>query len=260
MFFWELRKEIKVRKFPHFYVGTSGWSYRHWVGKFYPEDLKSHQFFQYYARHFSAVELNSSFYHLPREATVRNWLQKSPEEFRFCVKLSRFITHQKKLVEFQEPLERFFTIFHPLQPKMGPVLIQLPPSLAFETERLQPFLKYLQEYYSPYRFAVEARHKSWDSREVAEFLGRYEVALVYADSGGRFPTFDYPVTEFAYFRFHGPGRLYASNYSREQLAEFAEKIRELLEEGKAVWAFFNNDVGGYAVENAQMLQELVNGD
>jgi len=241
----------------NFYVGTSGWSYRHWAGRFYPEELKSYQYFDYYCQHFNAVELNSSFYHLPREVTVRNWLQKSPVDFRFCVKLSRFITHQKKLLEFHEPTKRFFDIFQPLQPKMGPVLIQLPPSLVFEEDRLREFLEYLHQHHPDYQFAIEARHKSWDSREVAHFLQQFDVALVFADSGGRFPTFDYPVTSFVYFRFHGPGRLYASDYETEQLQGYAQKIRHLLEQGKKVWAFFNNDVGGYAVENARTLRHLV---
>lgn len=243
-----------------FYVGTSGWSYKHWSGVFYPPEVKPARYLEFYMIRFRAVELNSSFYHLPLPRTVENWFKRSPEDFRFCPKLSRFITHRKKLKEVAEPLMRFFEVFEPLKPRMGPVLIQLPPSFVFDPDVLGGFFAILTKNYRMYQFALEARHQSWDSEEVARFLGGYRVALVIADSGGRFPTLRYQTAPFFYYRFHGPGTLYASDYSEVQLREYAATIREQLNTGFPVWAFFNNDVGGYAVKNALTLRKMVAGE
>ena len=239
------------------YIGTSGWSYPHWVGKFYPQDMKSHQFFLFYTRHFNTVEINSSFYHLPRKTTTENWFKRSPENFRFCPKLSRFITHQKKLINVEEPLHNFFEVFAPLKPKMGPILVQLPPGLKYSEGLLRNFLEILKSHYADFQFALEVRNESWNTSYVANILREYQVAFVAAHSGGRFPYMEFDTAPFVYYRFHGPGHLYASNYPEDMLNEFARKIRRQLAAGKTVWGYFNNDVGGYAIENARRLIELV---
>jgi uncharacterized protein YecE (DUF72 family) len=241
------------------HVGTSGWSYRHWLGVFYPEGLKPAKFLEFYAEHFDCVELNASFYRLPNEATVQNWAKRTPENFKFCLKLSRLITHQRRLAGVEEPLATFFGRFRPLEEtrKLGPVLVQLPPSLRFDPELAKRFFALLNARYSNCRFALEARHTSWFIDEALELLKRHRIAHVIAHSGGRFPSCEAVTTDFVYMRFHGPGELYASNYPDEMLAEFAKEIAGWLQEGLDVWAFFNNDVGGYAVRNALRLRELV---
>ncbi len=238
-----------------YYIGTSGWSYRHWVGPFYPNDLKPPQFLEYYMRYFPTVEINSTFYHLPKPATVENWFKRSPAHFRFCPKLSRWITHQKKLVGVEEALERFFELIQVLKPKLGPVLIQLPPSLKFDSSLLENFLNLLRRHYSDYQFAIEPRHSSWDAPECRQILSDFQVALVCAHSGKRFPYFNYQTAPFVYYRFHGPDRLYASDYPPEMLREFADRMCQQARAGATVWAFFNNDYQGFAVRNARQLME-----
>lgn len=240
-----------------FHVGTSGWSYRHWLGVLYPEGTRSSEFLEIYVQHFDCVELNASFYRLPKETTVQGWLRRTPEGFRFCLKMSRLVTHLKRLEGVEEPLANFFDRFAPLKPRLGPVLVQLPPSLAFEPERAAAFFGLLQERHGEHRYALEARHKSWFEAQALDLLRRHGVALVIADSGGRFPSAEAVTADFVYLRFHGPGDLYRSNYPDEMLAEYAGKVRAWLAEGLEVWAFFNNDIGGHAVRNAERLREMV---
>jgi len=113
-------------------IGTSGWSYKHWKGEFYPEEMKPTDYLLFYTEHFDTTEINSSFYHLPRRSTVEQWVEKTPKKFRFCPKISRYITHIKRLHDPEETVARFFEVFEPMKEKMGPVLVQLPPSLKFK--------------------------------------------------------------------------------------------------------------------------------
>ncbi len=242
-----------------YYVGTSGWSYRHWIGPFYPEDLKPAHFLEYYLQYFPTVEINSTFYHLPKPVTVENWFKRAPEYFRYCPKLSRWITHQKKLVGVEEALEKFFALIRTLKPKLGPILIQLPPGFKFDRSLLEDFLHLLRERYSAYRFALEPRHESWGDPACLQLLSDFQVALVCAHSGNRFPFFDYQTAPFVYYRFHGPDRLYASDYSDEILQQFAARMRQQGQAGITVWAFFNNDYQGFAVRNARRLIQLLEG-
>jgi uncharacterized protein YecE (DUF72 family) len=240
------------------FIGTSGWSYKHWIGVFYPENLKPVQLLEYYFSQFDCVELNSSFYHLPKKSTVEGWLKRTPESFLFCPKLSRFITHRQRLVHVENSLKKFFDVFAGLKAKLGPVLIQLPPGLSYNQVNVCSFLKLLSDGYSDYRFAIEVRHKSWICEEFNNLLCQYGIAFVIADSGNRFPYHEDVTADFIYLRFHGPENLYASDYTEEKLVGYATKISGWLIEGKEVWAFFNNDFGGYAIKNAARLKELVN--
>ncbi len=240
-----------------FCVGTSGWSYRHWVGPFYPPGTRNDQFLAFYSQHFQCVEVNASFYRLPRPAMVQGWISKTPEGFRFAAKLSRLITHQKRLVDCKKALQSYFEIMALLKPRLGPILIQLPPSLQFQPEVVATFFQLLREAFGEYTYALEARNESWFTREAQQLLEQYRIGWVIADSGGRFPQLESVTADFVYLRFHGPGRLYASNYPEEQLIRYAEKAVHWISEGKFVWAFFNNDVGGYAVNNAQTLRQMI---
>jgi uncharacterized protein YecE (DUF72 family) len=122
------------------HIGTSGWSYKHWKGIYYPEGLPATQWLTFYAKQFSISEINTSFYHLPKAATVKGWMEKVPKHFEFCPKMSRYLTQFKKLNDPEEPLEKFFGVFEQMQDRMGPVLIQLPPSLGYQPEKTEYFL------------------------------------------------------------------------------------------------------------------------
>lgn len=204
------------------------------------------------------MELNASFYRLPQVKTVKDWQKRAPGDFKFCFKLSRYVTQMKKLNDVDEPVKTFFERMRPLATCAGPVLVQLPPNLRFDAGRTERFFK-LMKRYRRYRVALEARHESWLTDAALELLEKYRVAFVIAESGGRFPYKEAVTTDLVYLRFHGPGQLYASNYSDAMLSAYARKIEGWLKERRAVWAFFNNDGFGYAVKNARRLREMVEG-
>lgn len=240
------------------YVGTSGWSYKHWHGIFYPQDLKPDKYLEYYTTRFSCVELNSCFYHLPQKKTIDGWIIRTPGSFIFCLKLSRFITHQMKLLNVDEALQKFFGVFEGMKEKMGPILVQLPPQLSYDEPRIVYFLELLKKQYNQYRFAIEIRNKTWINDNFFDLLGQNAVAFVIADSGKRYPYHEAVTTDFVYLRLHGREQLYASDYSENDLQQYADKISGWLNDGKEVWVFFNNDYHGYAVKNAEKLKDLVN--
>lgn len=242
------------------HIGTSGWSYAGWKGLFYPADLPARSFLEYYVQSFDTVELNASFYHLPKGTSAKNWHQNTPENFFLCPKLSRYITHIKRLNEFEEPLDRFFHVFDLMQDKIGPVLVQIPPSLKFEPEIAEPFYAHLKKKYRQYRFAMEVRHLSWMEKESYDLMTKYNIAFVISQSGGFFPYAEVVTTDVVYVRFHGPGSLYSSNYSHQYLRAFANKIERWMEEGRAVWCFFNNDIKAFAPYNAIQLKKYVGQD
>ena len=239
------------------HIGTSGWSYSHWSEIFYPKDLKPDKYLEYYITVFGCVELNSCFYHLPLKTTVTGWINRTPETFRFCTKLNRFITHQLKLVNIEAAIEKYFDVFESMKEKLGPVLVQLPPGLPFDEPLIHGFLDLLKEQYSLYRFAVEIRHGSWINDNFFDLIAQRGIAFVIADSGNRYPFSETVTADFVYLRFHGREHLYASDYSEEDLRPSVEKIKRWLEEDKEVWVFFNNDFHGYAVNSAIRLREMV---
>ena len=242
---------------PYLFIGTSGWSYKHWSGIFYPENIKPDKYLEHYITKFPCVELNASFYHLPLKTTVSGWLTRTPESFRFCPKLSRFITHQLHLVNIEEPFQIFFKVFESMKERLGPVLIQLPPGLSYDKPLICKFFDLIKENYNNYRFAVEIRNKSWFNDGFFDLLAGYKIALVIADCGNRYPYHEAITADFVYIRFHGPEQLYASNYSETILQQYGDKIRNWLADGEKVWAFFNNDYYGFAIKNAQRLKEIV---
>lgn len=239
------------------YVGTSGWSYPNWQGIFYPAEVKSKQYLEYYATQFNSVELNSSFYRLPKLEVVKGWRQRTPQNFHLCPKLSRWITHVKRLHEPEEPLEKFMSLFKALKHKLGPILVQLPPNLSLDSHYIEPFFDLFKNQYGNFQFAIEARHGSWISKAAFDLLDRYHLAWVIADSGGLYPEAVHVNSDLVYLRFHGRKELYASNYSSRELQPFAKKAKAWLEQGKKVWAFFNNDALGYAAANARVFRDLI---
>jgi uncharacterized protein YecE (DUF72 family) len=240
-----------------FHIGTSGWNYKHWIGPFYPEDLKAKEWLKYYSQHFTVTEINSSFYNMPSEKTVSNWLNTVPKDFKFCPKISRYITHMKKLKDVEEPLEYFFKMFDPLHEKMGPVLVQLPKMVSFKPEKTETFYNLLHERYRDHSFAMEIRHESWLTKESTDMMKRYNIAFVISQSGGYFPYEELVTAKNIYIRFHGPKGLYSSKYSTQTLKKYAKMCSEWIKNGHVVWAFFNNDVPSYAPFDAMKLREMI---
>lgn len=238
------------------HIGTSGWSYKHWKGSFYPAGLPAKQYLDYYAAHYNATELNSSFYGIPLKSTVLKWMSQVPEDFRFCPKMSRFVSHLKKLHEPEEALERFFEVFEPMHAMMGPVLIQLPTSSAFDAAVAESFYRTLKQGYPGYRFAMEVRHTSWFTEESLVLMRAYGITLVFAQARG-FPYEETVTARDIYIRLHGPARLYDSSYDEAALARYARKIKQWRADGHTVWVFFNNDMHNHALENADRLKQLL---
>ncbi len=239
------------------FIGTSGWSYKHWKEIFYPLDLKSTEWLLYYTKTFSITEINSSFYHLPKKETVENWVKKVPDNFLFCPKMSKYLTHFKRLNEPEEPLERFFEIFEPMKNKMGPVLVQLPPTLKFNYDVVENFYTVLKKKYREYSFAMEVRHATWMEEESLTLMTKYDMAFVISQSGKRFPYAETVTAKNIYVRFHGPKELYASDYDDETLQKFAALFKQWKKEGHTIWVFFNNDIFGYAIKNGITLKRMV---
>lgn len=245
------------------FIGTSGWQYFHWKGKFYPQDLPQRQWLSFYAKYFDTVEVNATFYHQMRPQTFGNWREIVGPDFVFSIKGSRFITHIKRLKDCREPVERFFEASsqlttHPRPTTRNPpsphvILWQLPPGMKADLERLNKFLKILPK---TFRQAFEFRDKSWLAPSIYSILKDGNCALVIQDSPF-WPKAEVVTTDFVYLRFHGRESLYASCYSKDELDEWARKMKQWLKQGLDVYVYFNNDAEGYAIENAKTLKELL---
>ena len=241
------------------WIGTSGWTYSSWKGVFYPSDLPSRHYLEFYAREFPTTEVNYSFYHLPRPSTYEKWAAQAPDNFLFALKASRFITHVKRLVDVEEAWATFIHNALVLGPHLGPILFQFPPSFGCDRRRLAAFLKNVQGSWPKSHFlrlAFEFRHNTWFIEEIFSLLRKNDVALCVADSS-RYPRRDELTTNFTYLRFHGRTELFASRYTDSELAEEAKQIRRHLRNGRDVYVYFNNDAHGYAVENARTLKHLI---
>jgi uncharacterized protein YecE (DUF72 family) len=241
----------EVMKLPKYYIGTSGWVYPHWRGIFYPLKLAQSKWLGFYTAHFPTVELNNSFYHLPTEKAFSNWRDASPDGFLYAVKVSRFITHIKRLKDVEEPIETFLSRARHLNEKLGPLLYQLPPNMHRNDERLDAFVSLLP---SGLRHVVEFRHESWLDEGVFDILRRRNVGFCVFDMPG-LPCPLVATADFAYIRFHGSTGLYFSCYSDEELEDWAKKIAGLAKNLDTVYIYFNNDAEGFAIKNARTLGE-----
>lgn len=229
-------------------IGTSGWSYDHWRGRFYPEHLAVSRRLGYYAARFDTVEVNATFYGLPKERTVEGWRDAVPDDFTFAVKGSRYITHMRKIGDVSAEVERFVERVRPLGTKLGPLLWQLPPFLERDVDRLARFCNALP---AELRHAIEFRNESWLHAEVFALLRERDVAAVHV-SGDLLKT-DMTVTaDFVYIRFHGTTR-YHGSYSEPQLDPWAGFVRRQLAAGRDCYAYFNNDIEGHAPVDARRL-------
>jgi len=252
-----------------FLAGTSGWSYA-W-SNFYHHELPNRERLTFYSKTFKTVEVNYSFYHLARPSLYQKWASETPKEFQLALKLSRFITHIKKLLGVKTALKKLLGHTKVLRLKLGTILVQLPPSFQVCPARLVRFLGTVKaveqelEISPKLKLAFEFRHATWFGKDSDDYIHSlkilriYNAAFVFAHSS----RYLYPVTEpvtadFVYLRFHGPGVLFASQYKKAGLLPWIQKIKKWLNDGLDVYAYFNNDVHGYAVEDAKcLIQEII---
>jgi uncharacterized protein YecE (DUF72 family) len=246
-------REAMGRKLGAIRIGTSGYQYKHWRGVFYPDSIPQKRWFEYYAEHFDTVEINNTFYHLPRAETFDDWRQRAPKNFCYVLKFSRYATHLKYLKDPEGPLEMFLERADRLGEFLGPILVQLPPKWKVDIDRLRNFLKAAP---TDHRWALEFRNPSWLCEEVYEILRQHNAALCIHDM---IP--DHPVeitADWVYLRYHGAS--VGGNYPDATLAKQADWIRTLQQDGKDVFAYFNNDIECYAVFNAKKLKEYLGDD
>ncbi|MET7456973.1 DUF72 domain-containing protein [Streptomyces sp. NPDC005574] len=229
------------------FVGTSGWQYKDWRGAFYPAGCPTRLWLEEYARRFATVEVNNAFYRLPARETFESWRERTPPDFVVAVKASRYLTHIKRLREPREPVQRLMSRAEGLGDRLGPVLLQLPPTLRADAELLDDCLACFP---AGTRVAVEPRHETWWTPEVRGVLENRGAALCWADVRARPATPLWRTTDWGYVRFH-QGRARAwPHYGRRSLTTWAQRIAATWRAGDDVYAYFNNDPDAAAVGDA----------
>jgi uncharacterized protein YecE (DUF72 family) len=224
-------------------VGTSGWQYRDWRERFYPAGTPQRLWLEHYASNFATVELNNAFYRLPERDTFAKWRDRTPDDFCIAVKVSRYLTHIKRLREPAEPVHRFMSRAQALGDKLGPVLLQLPPSLSIDVKALDETLGLFPR---DVRVAVEPRHTSWWTDTTRELFQKHGAALCWADRKGRATTPLWRTAGWGYLRMHEGAANPRPRYGAATLRTWAERIEEF----ETVYVYFNNDPGGAAVADA----------
>lgn len=247
------------------YVGCSGWSYSSWKGPFYPVDLDNSEWLNYYSHVFDFVEIDSSFYRIPTAFTVKNWLKKTPDNFRFTAKFPKVITHDKRLKNVENELEIFFSQIDPLQEKTSALLIQLPPSLGI-VEGLEALREFVPELDNRFRYAVEVRNNSWFQDLAYSFFANNNICMVWSQLAGlRTP----PVitTDFLYVRFIGDRRIGEEDFGRIQIDRIAElqywsdKVKQITENVadrvELAIVAANNHYAGFGPGTANVFRRLL---
>jgi uncharacterized protein YecE (DUF72 family) len=233
-------------------IGTSGWQYRDWRGPFYPAGLPQRLWLEEYATHFNVVEVNNAFYRLPERATFQQWRERTPAGFRFAVKMSRYLTHVRRLKDPAEPVARFLDHAAGLGDKLGPVLLQLPPNLKANLDALDETLR---QFPSHVRVVVEPRHATWFTGECRALLEKHKAALSWADRGSRPITPLWVTADFGYLRMHAGRANPRPRYGRAALRGWLDRLADLPE----AYVFFNNDTGGAAVVDARAMAAMAAG-
>ncbi|NJC70284.1 DUF72 domain-containing protein [Planosporangium thailandense] len=234
-------------------VGTSGWQYRDWRGRLYPRDLPQRQWLERYAAAFATVEVNNAFYRLPERSTFADWRARTPDDFVVAVKMSRYLTHIKRLRDPQEPVARFLDRAAGLGSKLGPVLLQLPPNLRADAGLLDAALA---EFPPHVKVAVEPRHESWWTPAIRDTLTRRGAALCWADRLGRPVTPLWRTADWGYLRLHEGRAQPRPGYGRAALGTWLDRIAATFDADGEVYVYFNNDPGGAAVRDAVTLAGL----
>jgi uncharacterized protein YecE (DUF72 family) len=242
-------------------IGTSGWQYRDWRGGLYPDGVPQRRWLEQYATRYLTVENNNSFYRLPPEQTFLAWRDRTPDDFVMAVKASRYLTHVRRLRDPAEPVARLLAAAAGLGRKLGPVLLQLPPTLKADPGLLDACLKEFRTAWaalgrSGLRIAVEPRHETWWTEEIRQVLTAHDAALCWADRGGRPITPLWRTASWGYLRFHeGTARPWPS-YGRQTLRSWADRLSQTWADEADVYAYFNNDPGGAAVINSAQFAAL----
>jgi uncharacterized protein YecE (DUF72 family) len=233
-------------------IGCSGWVYKDWTGPFYPAGTKDKDRLAYYATRFDTAEINASFYRLPSEKMVAGWAERAPPGFLFAWKVSRFITHNKKLNDCAESVALVFGRMAPLGDRYGPALIQLPPQLRRNDDRLAGFLKLLPR---DRRHTVEFRHPSWYDPAVFRILADFDASLCISDHHHAPAPWEVTAS-WVYVRGHGPGGRYFGRYPDEALAIWTQRIADFRARGLDVYAYFDNDIKSAAPFDAETLKAM----
>jgi uncharacterized protein YecE (DUF72 family) len=237
----------------HINIGTSGWHYDHWKGPFYPRNLPARKMLPYYASHFRTLEINNSFYQLPKKETLEMWRKTAPGDFIFSMKASRYITHMKKLKDAPKTLPLFLETARVLEPKLGPLLFQLPPRWHVSLQRLGDFLNALPR---GLRYAFEFRDPSWFQDQVYRALEEHGAAFCIYELEGRISPKEV-TSDFVYVRLHGPGRAYQGQYDAKTLSSWAGEFFTWAGQGREIFCYFDNDQAGYAAQDALRIQTMV---
>ena len=239
-------------------VGTSGWQYRDWRGGLYPEGVAQRRWLEQYAAQYATVENNGTFYRLPARETFAGWRQRTPGDFVMAVKGSRYLTHVRRLQDPAEPVARLLGAAAGLGPKLGPILLQLPPTLTAEPGRLAACLAEFRDAWPAVRgdgpevlrIAVEPRHESWWTDGVRQILAEHDAALCWADRLGRPVTPLWRTAGWGFLRFHEGAADPWPRYGEGALRAWVERIKEARLTRADVYVYFNNDPGGAAVVNS----------
>ncbi len=237
-----------------FFIGTSGWTYDHWRGCFYPQDLPKNRWFNFYTAHFNAVEINATFYRTFQDQTYLKWKDRAPQGFRYVLKVPKTITHRKLLKDVDKDIQTFCHSAALLEDTFEMFLLQIAPNLPYDPGLLSSALQAFPE---PGRVAVEFRKGCWYSREIENLLASMGAVFCNVDSPRQKLT-EFLTSERAYLRLHGHEHWYSSDYSLDELRKIAGLACQLIGRGaKQVFIFFNNDFGGYAPANALVLQKML---
>jgi uncharacterized protein YecE (DUF72 family) len=235
------------------FIGCSGFHYKHWKGGFYPEDLPQKKWFSFYNERFTTVELNVTFYRFPQLSFLQGWYEQSPKGYRFAVKAPRGITHFKQFINCEQLLADFYGVIEEgLKEKLGCVLFQLPPRIGYKEERLSRIVYSL---YPGFKNVLEFRHESWWNEEVYKTLKKHKVTFC-GQSHPDLPRDIIQNNKVLYYRFHGVPDLYRSPYSIETLQRFVDEV-ERNSKVKEAYVYFNNDIEVSAIQNALDMIEYV---
>lgn len=234
-------------------IGTSGWSYHHWRGNFYPKELPNERWLEHYTKHFQSVEVNHSFYQLPEKKILQYWYDSTPTNFVFTIKASRYITHMKKLKDPTKSVDTLLERIAVLKDKLGPILFQLPPRFHFNKQRLASFLHGLS---NEFRYAFEFRDQSWHTTEAYDLLSRHKAAFcIYELASYQSPK--EITSDFVYIRLHGPNGAYQGDYDTPTLSGWAGAVSSWSAQARDIFCYFDNDQAGYAAMNALSLQSML---
>ncbi len=235
-------------------IGTSGWTYDHWKESFYPQGYPKSRWFEYYAAHFSTVEINATFYRAFKDQTYQKWYERAPSDFVYVLKAPKTITHRKYLEDVEEEIKTFDRSASLLHDKLGIILLQIAPGAPYDLDRLKNALLAFKD---PQKVAVEFRNKRWITDETRDLLK--EIGATFCDAESpRSGLTGWVTSRQVYFRLHGRERWYSYNYSVEELSEIAELVRKAAIQGaERVYVFFNNDFEGFATKNALALREIL---